>query len=133
MVNRDFLKAVLADKKKLMALKDVKWVQVPKFEELSVDNIMNLMKDDEAFKSYFPDKLPKGRNPGREYTWNILNSLYEPYVLKLISHANRQRYTAENEERKNETIEISDDWMEKLLRNPFVSCKFLCITYCNRM
>ncbi len=37
---------MLANKKKLMPLKDVKWVSVPKFEELSVDNVMKMMKDD---------------------------------------------------------------------------------------
>ena len=46
MVNRDYLKQVLAGKKKLMPLKDVKWVTVPKFEELSVENVIKLMKDD---------------------------------------------------------------------------------------
>ena len=84
-----------------MPLKEVKWVQVPKFEELSVENIMKLMKSDEAFMSYFPDKLPKGRHPGRDYTWNIANTLNETYVAHLIEHANRQRYTAENEEKKH--------------------------------
>ena len=29
-----------------MPLKDVKWVTVPKFEELSVENVMKIMKDD---------------------------------------------------------------------------------------
>ena len=89
MVNHDFLKMVLAGKKQLMPLKDVKWVQVPKFEELSVETVMKVMKNDETFMSYFPDRLPKGRNPGREYTWNIANSLNELYVAHLISHANR--------------------------------------------
>ena len=63
-----------------MPLKDVKWVSVPKFEELSVDNVMKVMQDDVDFNAYFPDKLPKRRNPGREYTWNMLNSLNEPDV-----------------------------------------------------
>ena len=39
MVNRDFLKMVLADKKKLMPLKDVNFVVVPKFDELSVEHL----------------------------------------------------------------------------------------------
>ena len=121
MCNRDYIKQILADKKKLMPLKDVKWVSVPKFDELSVENVFKMMKEDDVFISYFPSKLPKGRNPGREYTWNILNSLYEPYVSRLIDHANRQRYTGDNEEKKDETIEISQDWIDLLLKNPYVS------------
>ena len=61
MVNRDFLKSILAGRKQLMPLKDVNVVSVPKFEELSVENVMKLMKDDATFLSYFPDNLPKGR------------------------------------------------------------------------
>ena len=88
-INRDFIKGVLAGEKKLMPLKDVKWVTVPKFEELSVENVMTVMQGNEEFMAYFPDRLPKGRNPGREYTWNILNTLNELYVQRLIDHANR--------------------------------------------
>ena len=39
----------------------VRKITVPKYEELSVANFMALMKDDEAFMSYFPDKMAKGR------------------------------------------------------------------------
>ena len=46
MVNRDFLKMVLADKKKLMPLKDVHFVQIPKFDELSVVNLQDKLKSD---------------------------------------------------------------------------------------
>ena len=64
---------------------------------------------------YFPDELPKGRNPGREYFFNILNTLRPQYVSRLITHASNQRYTAENEEKKNSAIEVSDEWRELLL------------------
>ena len=110
MVNRDFLKAVLSNKKKLMPLLEVKFVQVPKFDELSVVNLQDMLKEDDDFMMYFPDKLPKGRNPGREYFFNILNTLKPEYLAHLIEHASKQRYTGANEDRKNETIEITDEW-----------------------
>ena len=44
MVNRDFLKMVLAGTKKLMPLKDVKFVSMPKFDELSVANLKDKLK-----------------------------------------------------------------------------------------
>ena len=47
------------------------------------------MKGDAEFMQYFPDALPKGRNPGREYFFNILNTLKPQYVARLIDHANR--------------------------------------------
>ena len=39
MVNKDFLKEILAEKKKLMKVSDVKFIHVPKFDELSVKNV----------------------------------------------------------------------------------------------
>ena len=39
MMHRDFMKQVLAGKKKLLPLKDVQRVVVPKFEELSIEKI----------------------------------------------------------------------------------------------
>lgn len=80
MVNRDFLKQVLAGDKKLMPLKEVKFVNIPKFEELSVEKILPLLKEDKAVMAYFPDRFPKGRTVARDYFWNVLNSVHELYV-----------------------------------------------------
>ena len=43
MLNRDFMKAVLAGKKKLMPLKEVSKVLVPKYEELAVEKVYPLV------------------------------------------------------------------------------------------
>lgn len=41
-INKDFLKEVLSESKQLLSLDHVKWVEVPKYEELSVNNIMTM-------------------------------------------------------------------------------------------
>ena len=114
MLNRDFLKQVLAGQKRLMPLKDMKTVTVPKFEELAVDKIYPLVKVDDNVNSYFPDRLPKNRSIARDYFWTILNSVHEPYVQRLISHAQKQRYAAGNEEQKDQTVQVTDEWAELL-------------------
>jgi hypothetical protein len=43
---------------------------------------------------YFPDKLPEGRFPDRDYFWNVFNTLYEDYVTELVAHANKVRNEA---------------------------------------
>ena len=43
MMHRDFMKQVLAGQKKLMPLKDVSRVVVPKYEELSVEKVYPLV------------------------------------------------------------------------------------------
>ena len=39
MINKDFLKEVFAENKELLGLKDVKWINVPLFDELAVVSI----------------------------------------------------------------------------------------------
>ena len=39
MLNKDFLRQILAEDKKLLALKDVKFIEVPKYDELAIANI----------------------------------------------------------------------------------------------
>jgi hypothetical protein len=44
MINKDYLKEIFADRKKLMKLADVKLVVVPKYDEISVKNIFPMIK-----------------------------------------------------------------------------------------
>ena len=46
MINKDFLKEVFAEEKGLLELKEVKWINVPLFDELSVINIWPMTKED---------------------------------------------------------------------------------------
>ena len=74
MMNKDFLKEVLAEDKALLRLNQVSRISVPLYDELSVGNIWPMMKNDEKFMLYFPTKMAKGRVPDREYFFNILNT-----------------------------------------------------------
>jgi hypothetical protein len=38
-INKDFLKQVLTEEKSLFAMHDVKWVNVPQYDELSVKKL----------------------------------------------------------------------------------------------
>jgi len=46
MINKDFFKEVLAEEKDLLELKEVRWINVPLFDELSVINIWPMTKED---------------------------------------------------------------------------------------
>ena len=125
-MNKDFLKEVFAEDKELLELKEVRWINVPLFDELSVINIWPMTKEDKQCMKYFPQKLPKGRVPDREYFFNILNTLYPLYVQEIIRHANDQRNSVANDAQARETIEVSDKWWEALNAVPFISCKCFC-------
>ena len=74
-INKDFLKEVFLNQKKLLKLSDVKFVQVPLYDELSVVKLYPLMQQDVEFMKHFPDKMPKGKMPDRDFFFNVLNTL----------------------------------------------------------
>ena len=124
MLNRDFMKQLLAEDKKLLELRAVLHVNMPRYDELSVKKFWPLMQPDAVFMLYMPDPTPEGRLPEREYFWNVLNTLQEAYVTRLIEHANQQRMTVQEDGDGADAIVISDEWWEKLTALPFVSRKY---------
>ena len=122
--NKDFLKEVLAGTKALLPLNQVKRVNMPPFDELSVKDLWPQMLGHEEFMRYFPSKFPKGRQPDRSYFFNCLNTVMEEYVSHIIRHAQTTRATKSHQAEAVQTIEITDEWYEKLSAIPFVSCKF---------
>ena len=84
MLNKDFIKLVLVEKKKLLSLSKVKNVHIPKYDELSVKKLWPLMHNAEDFMVYMPDPTPDGRLPDRQYFWNVLNTVNSEYVSQLV-------------------------------------------------
>ena len=80
MVNKDFLKDVLAGKKQLLRKSAVQQIQVPHYDEVSVKNLYPQFKKDPTMMSFFPDKYPKDKGPPREYFFNILNTIHPEYL-----------------------------------------------------
>ena len=79
MLNKDHLRRIFAEEKSLLKLNDVRWINVPRFDELSVENLEKQFKSDAQLQRYLPDKLPKGRMPDRTYYFNVMNTLYPEY------------------------------------------------------
>ena len=88
MITKDHMKFVLAGKKKLMLMEDVRFVNVPTFDEVSVKQMYKDVVSQEDVAAYFPDKYPKGMQCNRAYMFNIWNTLYPDQVKKVIQHAN---------------------------------------------
>ena len=53
MINKDFLRQVFADEKKLLKKKNVDFIHVPHWDELPVKNLWKDLKDDAGFNIYF--------------------------------------------------------------------------------
>ena len=80
--------------KDLKKKNEVKYIHVPAYDELSVKNLWQDLKDDPTFKVYFQDEYPDGRYPARDYFFNILNTVYPEYMKQIMDHANNERFTA---------------------------------------
>ena len=87
MFTKDLAKEVFRGTKGLLKLKEVKFVSVTKFDELSVKNLYDRFLGLEGMHSYFPNKYPKGRQCDREYMFNVANTLHEGIVKQIIQHA----------------------------------------------
>ena len=61
MFTKDYAKEIFSDKKKLIKKKDIKIVEVPKFDELSVKNLYHKFMTLDGMDEYFPSAYPKGR------------------------------------------------------------------------
>ena len=97
--------------------------KVPQYEELSVKALWPQVQGDEDVSKYFPDQFAVGKGPGRDYFFNVLNTVQPDFLNQIISHANKQRMTTEGEKMKSQSIQISDYWAEQLKSMPYLSCK----------
>ena len=129
MVNKDFLKAVLRGEKQLLKKAEVKFIEVPHYEELSVKKMYPLMAKDPQFMSLFPDKYPIGKAPPRDYFFNILHTLHADYLQQCIAHATKQRVSSEGVAMKDATIRMSEYWSEQLDAMPYLSRKYRLISF----
>ena len=87
MCTHALIKDVFAGTKKLLKLSNVKFIQAPKYDEISVKNLYSKLIILPDMKLYFPDKYSKGRQCDREYMFNIANTMHPNVVQELIDHA----------------------------------------------
>ena len=84
MFTKDFAKQVLREEKQLLKLKEVNFINVVKYDELSVKRLYKDLLELEGMKQYFPDSYPKGRDCDRDYMFNIANTLHEDVVQEIV-------------------------------------------------
>ena len=64
--------------------------------------------------------------------WNVANTLYEEITQEMIQHANLQRNSVNLDNKKKESVMISDHWKEELKSLPMsisVSINFITNIY----
>ena len=71
-----------------MELGNLRPINVPLYDELSVKKFYPMAQTDKKVMRYLPDPRPDGRLPDRTYFFNILNTVHPEYMKKVIEHAN---------------------------------------------
>ena len=89
MINKDHLKYLLKDKKKFLKMQDVRFVNPPTYDEISVLRIYDKAIQLPGMIDYFPDSYSKGNQCNKEYFYNVINTLCPEKVQNLIEHANK--------------------------------------------
>ena len=122
-INKDFLRQVLKGEKKLLKVSECKFVNVPKFDELGVNNIFPKFKQDASVMVYLQDEYARNRFPDRTYFYTVLNTVHSEYVANLIANSQQARYAADAEQNQSTRVPISQEWWDNLNSMPFVSRK----------
>ena len=68
------------NKKKVLKLNEVRFIAVPRIEELSVKRMVDLVKNDASIAVYMPDEFFENKIPHREWFFNLINSIYPDYL-----------------------------------------------------
>ena len=104
MCTKDLLRDIFAGKKNVMKLKDVNFIQVGKYDELSVKQLYDKLVKLPSMSLFFPDKYPKGRVCDREYLFNIANTLHPAVMKELTEYAHSQRHNVSGPQMEQEAV-----------------------------
>ena len=80
MFTKDYAKDIFAESKCLIKKKNVFFIDVPKYDELSVKNLYTKLMSLDNMDRYFPDTFPKGRQCDRDYLFNVANTLHQDVI-----------------------------------------------------
>ena len=107
----------------MLPITEVNWINMPRYDELSVLQIMPEVEKFPEVMRYFPNNVRKVHDMNRVYFFNVLNTVVPEYCQTLLCRANAQRNDVGPTNPKMDCIEISDDWYKKLMEHPYVKSK----------
>ena len=129
-VTKDFLKEVFAGRKHLIPRVQLRPVEVPKYDELSVVSLIaDIMKEKELAK-FFPEQRKKADLPDRQFFFNVVNTNDPDYLAALLKHAHNLRFGAKNPQDNPTTIEVNEQWAMELQARHSTLVRILRVIFC---
>ena len=126
-VTKDFLKLVFAGKKDLIPLAQVRPINVPRYDELSVSGLILEVMGQKDLAKFFPEQRTKADLPDREYFFSVINTIEPDYLSALVKHAQTQRNAPVNPQDNPNVIEVTEFWQKELQASAYFSRKLQCV------
>ena len=104
---------------------DVIKLHVPKYKELKVQALWNLVKDADEVFSYFPDYTDK-QIPERDFLFKILSTIKTDIIRGMIKQS-RDARSVVNQEDEDELILIKKDLMKEIKEVATQQSKLFCL------
>ena len=122
-MTKDFLKEVFAGRMNLIPRVQLRPVEMPKYDELSVVSLIaEIMKEKELAK-FFPEQRTKADLPDPQFFFNVANTMDPEYLAALLKHAHDLRFGAKNPQDNPTTIEVNEHWAMEIQASQFYSRK----------
>ena len=98
-------------------------VNVPRYSELNVEAIWGIVKEKQNIARCLPD-YTKSQLPERNYLLNIIATVDEDFLMKIVNHAHKLRLpkTSTND---NDKIQIRNDILEEINDSSLISSKHI--------
>ena len=122
---------ILEGKKRCFRKWQITHLNVPSWPEFGIEKTYADACQVKDFARCMPDEWDTARKIERAFYWDILSTLAQDYVTALILDCRQQRYDNRQEHIKPPTLlNISQDIVEELLGQPFISGKSSSILIC---
>jgi hypothetical protein len=129
MWTKDHLRLVLLEEKRFLKRSELRTIEVPPYDELSVRSLYPGLETNKEFMKFMPNKLAKGKYVSRTYFFNVLYTLYPDHVTKMVAHAQKQRFASGNAENHMDEVKVSGKMWDELNAMPYFSRKYLCARF----
>lgn len=110
----------------LLKRDQIKFVEVPLYEEFTVKSLYELVAADDELLKYLPElKDAPAKAPPREFCFNVVNTLTEGYIEKAVEQAKQKRApVAQKNDERHRPLNIHADVRAEILSVQHQPSKF---------
>jgi len=118
-VTLEFLKEILAGRKKALKIDKVIALKIPMLPEFTVMRALEEFANDEETMQYLPDLESQSRPLDRTFLFNVLSSRRPNFMASVVDEARNQRIKISNPRKNYVEVELCQEFEKLLLSKPF--------------